>query len=960
MNEVRHTNYKKVRHDHHSSLIFRPKMRRCVALLVAAALLGVYLCAGGLLRLHEVFSSSSSSSAFSTYPSRTGSSPRRSPPPPQYDRLVVVLIDALRADMVLGSAALYGSAAPPVTGELSAHMSYARGLVASGQALGFLAHASVPTVTMPRLKALVTGKAPAFIDLLKNFNSAALADENLVALLAAGGRRIVFYGDDTWLKLFPSTFARADGTSGFFTRDTVEVDANVTRHLQDELDPRMESPKSKDWDVLVLHYLGLDHVGHLRGPRSPLMVDKLREMDEVVQRVHESVIAQDALRRARDASALPSLILLCSDHGMSEVGNHGGATVEESSALLLFLRGDGLHMGATERKYQQRRMQVDLVPTIASVFGVRIPPYSTGLLIDEVVQASASPPASSKPNSSAHYVQSLYWNFEQLYNLAVIKFHAAALVDFDDTYAATLKSVRRYVSRPDEGIDAESVRALREACAVLQDKLAQSDGSEYNVGAVALGLCFLINSAVAAIYMLHKRGVGSIVDALKDPVEAVLLLGSVLQIVSLTSSSSIENEHATSFYLLTTALCACMLKLVSTSSATDQLKSSQSKHSGTSSHISFGLLALVLLCTRVLRGRNQVINFGRLNGIEVDSQADGNAFANDDSLSILSTSPLFDGAVPTEVFFVLIYGLVVFKSMRLLAKNSIRSQPAASLVLALAIAGFTIGMLCSMLCCRFARDLESGTAQAAEGDARRDQDAGLSVTAMMIKIAGGATADDCARAVYAITTLLVSLLVLASREARLAISEMAVWLLVTLLQRESNLPTLGVLCLQLVGLQQLLELEQRLVRSGHARSLLTLWLAQCAFFALGNSHLVTTIDLSQSFHGLSGYTQWIVGLLTFVSVMSGPLVVFTSLLQQVHDASGATSLLDEDANGSTIAAIDDATAVGLALVVYQTLRFALYTYELVFGRCSCCVAWECADVGFRSFSRAVCAASSCT
>ena len=38
------------------------------------------------------------------------------------------------------------------------------------------------------------------------------------------------------------------------------MDNNVTRHLDDEL-------HRKDWDVLILHYLGLDHIGHLGGPR---------------------------------------------------------------------------------------------------------------------------------------------------------------------------------------------------------------------------------------------------------------------------------------------------------------------------------------------------------------------------------------------------------------------------------------------------------------------------------------------------------------------------------------------------------------------------------------------------------------------------------------------------------------------------------------------------------------------
>ncbi|KAE9137786.1 hypothetical protein PF010_g1178 [Phytophthora fragariae] len=327
-------------------------------LLCLCAGLGAYLCSSGLLRLNEVFFQPSAASPSDW----NGQNPQRDnahQTDAAYDRLVVVLIDALRADMVLGSAAMHGTTEgneQQTKGELNAHMPFTSGLVTSGRALGYVAHASVPTVTMPRLKALVTGKAPAFIDILKNFNSAALdEDANLVSLLAASGKRIVFYGDDTWLKLFPETFKRSDGTSGFYTRDTVEVDDNVTRHLKEELDPTMQEEKSGDWDALVLHYLGLDHVGHLRGPRSPLMREKLEEMDDVVRLVVDSVRAQDAWRMEKDKAARPSLVLLCSDHGMSEVGNHGGATLEESSALLMFMRGDVLRKAVHEIVSAQRK-----------------------------------------------------------------------------------------------------------------------------------------------------------------------------------------------------------------------------------------------------------------------------------------------------------------------------------------------------------------------------------------------------------------------------------------------------------------------------------------------------------------------------------------------------------------------------------------------------------------------------
>lgn len=95
-------------------------------------------------------------------------------------------------------------------------------LIRSGAAIPFTAHATPPTVTMPRVKALTTGSVPSFLDLILNFaesdTSSSLATQDTwLAQIKAKGGKLVFYGDDTWLKLFPGDFfARADGTSSFF------------------------------------------------------------------------------------------------------------------------------------------------------------------------------------------------------------------------------------------------------------------------------------------------------------------------------------------------------------------------------------------------------------------------------------------------------------------------------------------------------------------------------------------------------------------------------------------------------------------------------------------------------------------------------------------------------------------------------------------------------------------------
>lgn len=41
---------------------------------------------------------------------------------------------------------------------------------------------------------------------------------------------------------------------------------------------------------MILHYLGLDHIGHLGGPRSTLMPNKLLEMDNIIKLVVDYMV----------------------------------------------------------------------------------------------------------------------------------------------------------------------------------------------------------------------------------------------------------------------------------------------------------------------------------------------------------------------------------------------------------------------------------------------------------------------------------------------------------------------------------------------------------------------------------------------------------------------------------------------------------------------------------------------
>ncbi|KAJ4714544.1 GPI ethanolamine phosphate transferase 2 [Melia azedarach] len=305
--------------------------------------------------------------------------------PPLFDRLILMVIDGLPAEFVLGK-----DGKPPKKAYMEA-MPYTQSLLANGMAIGYHSKAAPPTVTMPRLKAMVSGAIGGFLDVAFNFNTQAMLDDNLLGQFFSIGWNMVMHGDETWLKLFPGLFTRHDGVSSFFVKDTVQVDQNVSRHLGDEL-------TRDDWNLLILHYLGLDHVGHIGGRNSVLMAPKLVEMDEMVKMIHMSPIMKNDQGK--------TLLMVVSDHGMTENGNHGGSSFEETDSLALFI-GLRSHVSDYASATQNTAQQVDIAPTLALLFGVPIPKNNVGVLISETFD----------PLEDDHQLRALELNSWQLFRL---------------------------------------------------------------------------------------------------------------------------------------------------------------------------------------------------------------------------------------------------------------------------------------------------------------------------------------------------------------------------------------------------------------------------------------------------------------------------------------------------------------------------------------------------------------
>ena len=195
--------------------------------------------------------------------------------------------------------------------------------------------------------------------------------------------QIAFMGDDTWMALFPTSFApnMTHPFDSFNVEDLHTVDEGVIRHLF----PLLKDP-SKPWDFLIGHCLGVDHVGHRIGPDHPTMKAKLEQMDEMVRGIVE-LLDDD------------TLFVLLGDHGMDTKGDHGGdGELETSASLWIYSKNRRLvdpnalippshtsyHTYPGTTVPHRRVQQIDLVPSLSLMLGLQIPFNNLGTVIPEL------------------------------------------------------------------------------------------------------------------------------------------------------------------------------------------------------------------------------------------------------------------------------------------------------------------------------------------------------------------------------------------------------------------------------------------------------------------------------------------------------------------------------------------------------------------------------------------------
>ncbi|KAF4303036.1 Type I phosphodiesterase/nucleotide pyrophosphatase/phosphate transferase [Botryosphaeria dothidea] len=748
-------------------------------------------------------------------PSVDGNSPEA-----PFDKVVFMVVDALRSDFVFSN---------------TSGFKYTQGLISSGAALPFTAHATSPTITMPRVKAITTGSIPSFLDVILNFaesditSTLAYQDTWLAQLKAKEGGKLVMYGDDTWLKLFPETFERADGTSSFFVSDFTEVDNNVTRHVPNEL-------RNSDWNAMIMHYLGLDHIGHKAGPLSPNMIPKQIEMDEIVKQIYEAIETQPHLRS--------TLFILCGDHGMNDGGNHGGSAPGETSPALVFMSpklkkiSKGLPcptLPSQEFDYYTKVEQSDIAPTLAGLLGFPVPLNNLGVFIPDFL------PLWSNVNDRAQLVLR---NAHQILEIVTATFPSASFHDLsflskcdspsstsDELVCKWLKVMRYIEEERGKAPKAEDIiNSTLAFCQAAQEALS-STASNYDVTLLIVGAMLATASTAIAI---------SVIAPSFFPVTATGIFSAIVTVlygIMMFASSYVEEEQHF-WYWSTSAWFALLFVLKARKTNVPRV---------------IPPIAALLLCHRVTRRWNQT----------------GQKFAGAPDIvhSVAMTHPVVLWSLVSITYLHLTMRIKTHLTRRFATTSQGRQ-----------LQTFAVGnafLLCSVA---FLFKL-SFTARDAPELVR-----GASPAAMAFL--EGLNLVKLTRCVFIGSAVGVGWVVLREsaegkgRSGGLIVDALHDFLALVLLTqtRASNIPLFLLFRVQQHFLAQLNPTPAQ-------HTLTALLLAHSSFFALGNSNAISSIDLSNAYNGIGGYNIVAVGVLLFVSNWAGPIYWTSASVLGLLDAT---------------------------------------------------------------------------
>ena len=246
-----------------------------------------------------------------------------------------------------------------------------------------------PTWTVQRVRCLVTGSIPPFIQIAQSLGASAAVEDSILSRLSQANKKSYAVGDPLWAEIFPKFLIDKYKSQSFDLKD-MSSDQAVA-------DVILSVVKENDFDLLIGHRLGVDHIGHsYHNSLDSRIGEQLALNDELAANIINSMDNN-------------TVLFILGDHGMRSDGGHGGSEADEVSTVVAAYYKSGFQkyklsgldevmMSIDARSTPMT--QVDITPTLAMLLGVPVPFSNLGQVINDVYPniKDSKPSSDSGPN----------------------------------------------------------------------------------------------------------------------------------------------------------------------------------------------------------------------------------------------------------------------------------------------------------------------------------------------------------------------------------------------------------------------------------------------------------------------------------------------------------------------------------------------------------------------------------
>ncbi len=136
---------------------------------------------------------------------------------------------------------------------------------------------------------------------------------------------VVFCGGNSWVDLYGENIDRAYPKSLYNVAELDTPDEITMKDFYGEHD-------AKNWTLMIAHIIGVDHAGHYyNNIGHPEIERKVGDAQKLMQTLIEKLDND-------------TVLLVFGDHGMTDMGGHGGESLEELSTILFAYTKGGFPM----------------------------------------------------------------------------------------------------------------------------------------------------------------------------------------------------------------------------------------------------------------------------------------------------------------------------------------------------------------------------------------------------------------------------------------------------------------------------------------------------------------------------------------------------------------------------------------------------------------------------------------